>query len=153
LVAFPIVLFCFFWIVELVLCLSASLVLHHAAVRAARAAAVVLFDNPQFYDGEPTGQPSGRRRQDVDLAAALVLKNAPHVENMKLTLPSTPDGDDDRTSVKPTDLVHVRLKAEYRCFLPISRGIVCDVSSGTRSLETVASFLTQGATYDELKPP
>jgi len=53
LVAFPIMLMFFLCLIQLGLIYTANLSVEHAATRAARAAVVVLPDDPERYDGDP----------------------------------------------------------------------------------------------------
>lgn len=55
-----------------------DLVLRRAAGAAARAAAVVLPDDPAFYGEVPAGELAGARRAQIELAAALVVATSPY---------------------------------------------------------------------------
>lgn len=52
---------------------AADLVLRRAASAAARAAVVVLPDDPHFYDDVAVDRFEGKRREDIELAAAMIL--------------------------------------------------------------------------------
>jgi hypothetical protein len=87
----------------------ARLVTHHAAVCAARAAAVVLSDDPRRYGGIPVGSFSGRRRADIERAAEMVLTAS---GNMAGTRVSSEPG-------------RIRVATHYQCALPLARSVVC----------------------------
>jgi hypothetical protein len=53
-----------------------DLLLQHAALVAARAAVVVLPDDPAFYGGVAVDEFAGARRTEIELAAALVLAHS-----------------------------------------------------------------------------
>jgi hypothetical protein len=61
---------------------SAELVVRRAAEAAARAAAVVLPDDPAFYGGERVGVDAGARRAEIERAAALVLLSSPGFQSV-----------------------------------------------------------------------
>ena len=151
LMAFPIVLLFFLSLMELGFLYAASLMLRHAAVRAARAASVVLYDNPTYYDNAGAGDLSGRRGEDILLAATLTMSGLSHVSNLRVTYPKSPSSNDDQTALGPEDIVHVRVQADYRCLLPLASRVVCDAMTGLRPMESTASLPVQGASYDALK--
>ncbi len=70
LLAFVPIFTLFLGIAQLVLLWGGRLVVGHAATRAARAAAVVLDDDPRYYDREPRNAVSGRALEASDLFAA-----------------------------------------------------------------------------------
>lgn len=61
----------FMGISQLVLLWSARIVVEHAATRAARTAAVVLDDDPRYYDGETRDTVGGRALESGDLLAEM----------------------------------------------------------------------------------
>jgi hypothetical protein len=71
LMAFVPLFILFLGIAQVSLLFGARLVVEHAAERAARAAAVVLPDDPRHYDDEPMGAVSGRPLDYQDLVHAL----------------------------------------------------------------------------------
>jgi hypothetical protein len=71
LLAFVPIFTLFLGISQLVLLWGGRLVVGHAASRAARAAAVVLDDDPRYYDREPRNAAGGRSLETSDLLAAL----------------------------------------------------------------------------------
>ncbi len=126
---------------------TAKLLVRHAATCAARAAVVVLYDNPQFYGHLEVGNASGKRRSDIRLAAAVPLTAITSIEKVDIALPSGPGQGDDQYKIGPNDLVTVRVTAQYRCFVPLADRIVCNPMTGTRTLVAEASMPNHGVSY------
>ncbi|HMA92837.1 MAG TPA: hypothetical protein VKP30_09130, partial [Polyangiaceae bacterium] len=81
------VLFSAFVVWQLLELWMGELMVKRAASVAVRAAAVVLPDDPAFYDGAPVHQFVGLRKTDVELSAALVLAaSAQFVQKPKVTV-------------------------------------------------------------------
>lgn len=147
LVAFLPLLVFFECLVQLAGLVGARFVVHHAAYAAARAASVVLYDDPKHYDDLAVGEASGKRREAVERAAAMPLKAVRSIVDFKVTFPSSAGANDDRASLLPDDLVRVRVEAKYRCFVPLASHLVCGVLSGARTLTAEAAMPGQGAEY------
>jgi Flp pilus assembly protein TadG len=64
------------WVWQTLALRAGELVVRRAADAAARAAAVVLPDDPTFYEGETPGRYVGARRAEIERAAALVLSSS-----------------------------------------------------------------------------
>lgn len=79
LIAYLPLLIAFFAAWELAELAAARLVVQRASSAAGRAAAVVLADDPIFYEGEPVGSFDGARRADIELAAGMVLSSLPRL--------------------------------------------------------------------------
>ncbi len=77
LIAYAPLLLLFFLGFQLAELSAAQLIVARASGAAGRAAAVVLPDDPVFYDGVPTHTLEGSRLDDVQLAAAMILSAAP----------------------------------------------------------------------------
>ena len=114
---------------------AASIVVQRASAAAGRAAVVVLPDDPSFYDGEDVGSYSGRRRDDIELAAGMVLSAIPH-----LTSEFTVDVSDPPQTVGPID---VTLTASYQCG---TVSIICG-SDETLELSSTTRHTYHGAKY------
>ena len=109
---------------------SAELVVRRAAEAAARAAAVVLSDDPAFYAGERVGFDAGARRAEVERAAALVLLSSPGFRSLpRVELSYRGDG-----------ALGARVSARFDTGLGTS-GV------GSRVLEASATAADQGARY------
>ncbi len=79
LIAYAPLLLLFFMGFQLAELSAAKLVVGRACAAAARAAAVVLPDDPAFYDDVAVHVFEGARRDDVHLAAAIILSAAPQL--------------------------------------------------------------------------
>jgi len=113
------VMFCFFLFVWQYSYLQiASIFVKHAAVQTARAAIIVLHDDPAKYDGVPKGEFDGKRKEEIYRAANMVvkpLKGKP--QDLKLLGMKSNYGRD--------DLVEINLEFHYSCFIPFARYIMC----------------------------
>jgi Flp pilus assembly protein TadG len=142
-------LFIFFeCLVQLSGMLTAKLVVQHAAVTATRAAVVVLHDDPANYGDEKVGSATGKRLEAIELAAAIPMRSVRSIIDYELNFPSQPGGTDTRSDFGRDDLVRVRVKATYRCQVPIASRIVCNFISSTRNLTGEAALPNQGADYE-----
>ena len=142
-------LFIFFeCLVQLSGMLTAKLVVQHAAVTATRAAVVVLYDDPQYYGDEKVGSATGQRLEAIELAAAIPMRAVRSIIDYEVTFPSQAGGTDSRTDFGRDDLVRVRVKAMYRCQVPIASRMVCNFLTRTRYLTGEAALPNQGASYE-----
>jgi Flp pilus assembly protein TadG len=142
-------LFVFFeCLVQLSGMLTAKLVVQHAAVTATRAAVVVLHDDPEEYGDEPMGSASGQRLEAIELAAAIPMRSVRSIVDYEVTFPSQPGGSDSRTDFGRDDLVRVKVKAMYRCQVPIASRLVCNFITSSRYLTGEAALPNQGADYE-----
>lgn len=126
----------------------ANVVTKHAAVQAARAAIVVLPDDPAFYGNTPVNKVAGDRKTVIDLAARGRLRAVAASPDFSITFPSSPGGGDNKTSFKQDDLVRVQLKVNYACKIPIGNRFVCDLFSQKKTLKAEAALPLQGAGYE-----
>jgi hypothetical protein len=148
LVAFLPVLTCFECLLQLAGLHAARLVTEHAATCAARAAAVVLHDDPAEYGGVALGSATGARRRDVERAAALVLRAVDNVELGQVSFLASSGAGAERTSFGPDELIRLQVAARYRCTLPLARWVVCGSVSGDATLLGQATLPSQGARYE-----
>ncbi len=135
-------------LVQLAGLFTAKLVVEHSAATAARAAVVVLDDNPKYYDDVEVGEATGKRREDIKSAAAIPLMAVKSIIHVKVTLPSSEGGDDDRTHFGRNDMVHVKVEAVYLCQVPFAKRVVCNMFTETRTLTGEASLPNNGADYE-----
>ena len=126
---------------------TAKLVVQHAASTAARAAVVVLHDNPKYYKDLKVGEAKGKRREDIEKAATITLRAVKSIVKMKLTFPTTAGGTDDKATFGRNDLVRVKVEATYRCRVPFASRLVCDFWKQRRTLTGEAALPNQGADY------
>lgn len=125
----------------------ANLVVKHAAVTAARAAIVVLPDDPAFYDQVPVNRAEGKRLSDIQRAATMPLSAIDSSPQVKVRFPTSAGGTDTRTSFRWHDLVRVRVEYTCPCRIPIGGPVACGLA-GTRLLTGEAAMPNQGANYD-----
>lgn len=138
LIAFLPLFFFFLSLVQLIFVQTANLVVKHAAVKAARAAIVILHDDPKFYDDVPMGQYTGSRKSAIERAAKFPL--------------ATMGGDSSQVEVKlgsssvgRDDLVKVTVAYDYTCQVPWGRFTVC--WGGKKKLVGEAALPNQGAEF------
>lgn len=142
-------LFVFFeCLVQLSGMFTAKLVVQHAAVTATRAAVVVLHDDPSHYGDEPVGSASGKRLEAIELAAAIPMRSVRSIVDYEVTFPTQPGGSDNKTTFGRDDMVRVKVKAQYRCQVPIASRLVCNFVTSTRDLTAEAALPNQGADYE-----
>lgn len=114
---------------------TGEMVMKRAASAAVRAAAVVLPDDPRFYDDVPANRFEGARKHAIELAAALVLVPSPQFrELVSVELDVPADG----------SLLTANVRARFACSLGVV-GVVCGGSE--KLLSARASFPYQGARY------
>jgi len=117
---------------------AAHLILKRAASAAARAAVVVLPDDPAFYDGVPKDSFSGKRKQDIEFAAALIISTSPHFsKDLTVEAPS---------NLKNGQPLTATVKAKFYCFAGWV-SLVCG-PTGVRELSAKATYAYQGASYN-----
>jgi hypothetical protein len=137
LIAYLPVMFFFMASWQLIDLCAAHLILERAASAAARAAVVVLPDDPAFYDGVAKDSFSGKRKEDIELAAALVLATSPHFSSdFTVEVPSGLKGSVPLTAV---------VKAKFHCFAGWV-SLVCG-PTGVRELSAKSVYAYQGAGY------
>lgn len=129
------VLLAFFSFWQLSELLVGQLVVKRAASAAGRAAAVVLADDPAFYEGDNSEAFAGLRRRDIELAAGLVLATSPHfTSSFTVSVDATPGG---------FEPLRVSVAAEFRCG---ALSAFCGTGS-RRILRSEATHVRHGADY------
>jgi Flp pilus assembly protein TadG len=136
LIAYLPIMFFFMATWQLLEMCAAHLVLKRAASAAARAAIVVLPDDPSYYGDVPKDKFDGKRKEDVKLAAALVLGANPHFGDFDVTLNETSES-------KP---LTATVNAQFQCFAGWA-SLVCG-PSGARMLTAKSTYAYQGASYN-----
>ena len=108
LIAYLPVMFFFMATWQLIELCAAHLIVKRAASAAARAAVVVLPDDPAFYDGVAKDSYSGKRKEDIQLAAAMILSTSPHFSSdFSVDVPS---------GLKGSAPLTATVKAKFFCF-------------------------------------
>jgi Flp pilus assembly protein TadG len=116
---------------------AAHLIVKRAASAAARAAIVVLPDDPAFYDGVAKDSFSGKRKEDIELAAAMILATSPHfTSDFKVEVPS---------GLKGSAPLTATVKAKFFCFAGWV-SLVCG-PTGVRELSAKSVYAYHGAAY------
>ncbi len=147
LVAFLPIFSFFLCLVQLSMLQTANLIVKHAAVVAARAAVVILPDDPERYDGTNVNRAEGTRREKIVQAATIPLSTLEDFPFPEVNFPTEEGGDDDRVVFGRDELVRVRVSQLYRCRVPLARTIVCGAFFGVKRLRGEASLPNQGANY------
>jgi len=141
-------LFVFFMsLVQLAFVVTANLVTKHAAVTAARAAIVVLPDDPSYYGDVKVNTASGERLNAIRTAARARLMAVSTSPEVEITFPSSPGGGDSKTTFQQDDVVRVQLKFDYPCKIPIGSRFVCNFLTLHKILKAEAALPLQGAGY------
>jgi Flp pilus assembly protein TadG len=143
LIAFLPILVLFSGLFQLGVAQTADLVTQHAAVTAARAAMVVLPDDPQYYDGIPENHIQGARLDDITSAAAMSLSAIDSAPRVQVNIPSKPGGTDNRPVVGEHDIVITQVKYTFPCRVPIGNLLVCGFG-GEKTLTAEAAMPNQG---------
>lgn len=171
LIAFLPVYVFFLCLIQLTILFSSRLVVEHAALNAARAAAVVIGDDPAEYSGEAPNwlEPDGERLQTIRKAAILTL--SPLIltglaQDVELIFPDPEipggPGQTDAIHYQPmgeTDVgkVRVRVEVEVACRIGFANLIACDSNlfggsplgpRHTKLVRAEAMYPYQGASYD-----
>lgn len=115
---------------------AAHLIVVRSASAAARAAAVVLPDDPFYYEGTGLNAFEGTRKGDIELAAKMVLAAAPQISDDPVITVSGASG---AGPVKATVVANFHCAAGWV-------SLVCG-GGGVRSLRAEAEYAYQGAKY------
>jgi hypothetical protein len=125
---------------------SAKLVVRNSAYLGARAAAVVIPDDPKRYGGAAVGSSSGKRKTAINSAVKQGL--AANRSIMPVVMINTNGGGGvAKSSFGREDVVVVTVTALYKCRLPLADKIVCGLG-GTAPLIAQASMVVNGADYE-----
>jgi hypothetical protein len=155
LIAFLPMFVLFSCLVQLGFLQAADLVTKHSAWMGARAAIVIISDDPAYY-GEAGGlshnDNSGlllandEMQAEIGGAVSAILQSIDANPNVAVTLPSAPGGNDNRTQYGIEDMVHVQVHYTYPCLVPIGSLFVCGF--GRTAILTGESVMPmQGANF------
>lgn len=152
-------LFCFFLaLVQFMVLVMANIMTKHATELTARAAIVVIPDDPQYYGGAQVGSFSGKRKQDIQAAAEYLTKKRWGGE-VTVKINGQTSGQFTRDQA-----LEVSLDYDFPCQIPFGRWVACSgqASSGgditgphsawadgqdIRKLTGKATLPNQGADY------
>jgi hypothetical protein len=131
LVTLPVVIYFTMITIQLTDYFVAVMLAKHAAISAARAAAVVGSDDPQYYGGQGVGNFGGQRLTEIRKAAQLALSAKPQFQTASfgLTL-NSPNA--------AGEMVNATLSVDYQCAVP-ALNAVCGFSA-SRSIVVTGSF-------------
>lgn len=129
-------LFFFMVTLQLIELWTGSLVVRHAAWMAARAASVVLPDDPAFY-GSPENRYEGRRREEITQAARMILRAKSQFDAGATVV--------DVRGAESGGPLQVTVSAPFRCFARFVN-IVCG-GGASRQLVGRATHVYHGARY------
>jgi hypothetical protein len=116
---------------------AAHLILKRAASAAARAAVVVLPDDPAYYKQMPKNRFDGKRKEDIQFAAALILGANPHfVDKFEVKVNET----------SASNPLTATVSANFSCFAGWV-SLVCG-PGGKRLLTAKSTYAYQGASYN-----
>lgn len=127
----------------------AQITVQHASVAAARAAAVILWDDPKDYDNVVMGKLDGKRKDHVAAAAQLVLTAMPGLvlSDVKLVDNSTSNAAKKSGDVmQPNDMLRVEVDVVMVCDVPGSKSLYC-APLGAKLLKAWGAFPSQGANF------
>jgi hypothetical protein len=122
----------------------AQLVNRHAAVVAARAAIVILPDDPAGYGGEAVGAGTGQRLDAITRAAKSALMAVTATPAPKVTLTGGSGG---TANFGNDGLVKVKVEFEYTCLVPVAAQIACGLDKKV-TFVAEATMPIQGALYE-----
>ena len=125
---------------------SAKLITRHSAYLGARAAAVVIPDDPQKYDSKP-GAVSGKRKSAIENAVKMGLAANRSLMNMLALIEIQGSNGKAKSNFGRDDLVIVKVRVPYRCALPIADKVVCGFA-GMTMVEGQAAMVVNGADYE-----
>lgn len=130
---------------------TGQLLTEHAALSAARAASVVVPDDPSRYGGEGANTVGQKRKEAIKLAAIRALGPLVQDENIK-DLDVEVGGSNGQTvgtnnaSIGAKAPINVTVNATFQCKVPLAAQIICD---GNREFKLTASATlpNQGASF------
>jgi hypothetical protein len=139
-VFFPLLIF-FLGLIQLGFVQSASIVVNHAAMKAARVASMVSHDDPKYYGGAPINDlsPGSPRRVKIDDAARLPLATIGNPASATIKLNKNGGG------YARDELITVTVNFTYTCAVPFVRVVWCN--GGKLDLMGEASLPNQGADF------
>jgi len=132
---FPILTF-FLSLVQFAFLQTAAIVVQSSALKAVRVAAVVIHDDPAYYNVDQ-GSVSGKRKEMIVDAARGPLTPLGGAASSTVTLSSSYGRD---------DMIELKVEYLYTCRVPLGRFVACGVS-GKKTLAAIASFPNQGADF------
>jgi hypothetical protein len=125
---------------------SAKLVTMHAAYLGARAAAVVLPDDPAKYDTK-AGEVGGKRTAAIESAVKMGLAANGSILWPLAEVEILSGSGAKKSQFGREEVVKVRVTVPYVCTLPVADKVMCGFG-GVRFLTSESSTVVQGADYE-----
>jgi hypothetical protein len=126
---------------QLVDAMNASYLVRHAALAAARAAAVIGPDESQYYGGQSKHDLSGGQRlADIEEAVKRIVEANNHFKNLGNYSVNISG------ATSAGSMITATVEAEYDCLIP-ALNVAC-LGSRTRKFTSTAEFPYQDATVD-----
>ena len=141
---FPI-FFGFWCLMQSVGIYAGKLVTMNAAYLGARAAAVVLPDDPKTYDKAGIGEVKGKRKEAIERAVQMGLGNRSLLWPLAQVTLRGADGKE-KKKFNRDEVVIVRVEVPYRCRLPVADKVICGFS-GMTTVAAEAKMVVHGADY------
>ncbi|MCP4444750.1 MAG: hypothetical protein GY811_05300 [Myxococcales bacterium] len=154
-----------FGLAQTALMYMGGLAVQRSAATAARAAIVVLDDDPAFYGRQPRNQIGGQRGRAIELAASFplyALKSSPQFSD---TLEASLRASRSSPYITPANIapgltvsfpggvsssrggsITVRVDYEFSCEVPVVRALMCD--GGTISMAAESTLPNHAANYN-----
>lgn len=133
LIAFMPVFTTFLGIAQLADLYAARLVIEHAALRTARAGAVVFPDDPKHYTAVS-------KLDDVMAAGHIVLTAKRNIESAEIELPRG-------AGYERGEPVEVVITAQVRCLFPLANRMLCSPVDGRKQISAKAQLPAHAAEY------
>lgn len=126
---------------------AGQLLTEHAALSAARAASVVVPDNPNRYGGEGANTAGNKRKEAIRLAAIRALGPLVQDENIsEVDVDLGGGGGATNAAIGAKSPINVTVNATFQCKVPLAAQIICD-SNGEFKLSAQATLPNQGASF------
>ena len=138
LIMYPLLMWTFFTMVQLLMLEVATLATEHATEEGARAASVILADDPKYWDS-PVGAARGDRMKAIEAAVKtplLAVVDAP-VVRVKTN----------KSAYREGDMVEIEVEFDYPCTAPVGRALVCG-KRPAKTIKRVSKMPYQGAGYE-----
>ena len=123
----------------------AKLITMHSAYLGARAAAVVIPDDPAKYDSKPYAV-TGKRKSAVENAVKMGLSANRSLYFPLANIKVTDGKGKEKSQFSRDQVVGVLVEVPYRCRLPVADKVVCGLA-GLTSVKAEAHMVVHGADY------
>ncbi|HSN99535.1 MAG TPA: TadE family protein, partial [Candidatus Nanopelagicales bacterium] len=115
----------FLGLVQFIFLQTATIIVQQSAMRGARTATVVLFDDPELYGGAQQGMLTPQKRTMVETVARVPLTALGNPANATLSF--------NKNTYGRNDLLTLTVEYPYACRVPVGRTMACGID-GKRTL-------------------